>query len=153
MMWKYLTIIFLATWKFMFTPIAGRATGLSYFETILFVLIGAYLAAFVFYFGSNYFIRRSVKKRIQKMQRAQQQGKKVPKKKIFTKMNRRIVFLKHRVNKYFIYWAFPLFLSIPGGCIIVAKFYKHHKQTFPMILFFLTVDCVAITSGVYLFNV
>lgn len=148
-MWKYLTMIFLATWKFMFTPLAGFATGLSFVETVITVLIGAYLAASVFYFGSNYFIRHSVRKRSKRMEIALLKGKPLPKKKIFTRLNRKIIQFKQRVNKYFVFWAFPLFLSIPGGCIIVAKFYKHLPQTFVMILLFLTLDCLLITSGVY----
>lgn len=149
-MWKYLTIIFLATWKFMFTPLAGFLAGFTYLETIITVLIGAYLAASIFYFGSNYFIRRTGKRRRIKLAYAQLHNKNHRKKKVFSRTNRRIIFLKKRINKYFIYWAFPLFLSIPGGCVIVAKFYRHHPQTFPMILFFLTLDCLVITTAVYL---
>src|SRR5699024_8935755 len=97
-----------------------------FFETTLTVLIGGFASAFVFYYGSSYFIQRSARMRSKKLEKITEKGSKIPKRmKKFTKANRRIIRMKKRVNKYFIFWAFPLLLSIPGGCIIVAKFYKH----------------------------
>src|SRR5690554_7319871 len=64
-------------------------------------------------------------------------------------MNRRIIYLKGKLGIYFTCWAFPLFLSIPLGSIIVAKFYKHKRKTFPLIILFLTLDCFLITGGTY----
>lgn len=149
-MWKGLSLIVLSTWKFMFAPLAGPVAGLSFFETLIYCLIGGYISAIVFYFGSSYFMQLAVKRRVRKIDRAKRKGKKVPVYKNFTKTNRRVIYVKHKLGRYFAYWFFPLFLSIPIGSIIVAKFYKHHKKTFPFIVLFLTLDCVFITGLTYL---
>lgn len=149
-MWKYISLALFSTVNFMFGPMLGPTTGLGFWETFFTVLAGGYLSAVVFYFGSSYFIERSMRLYIKKMEKAEENGKELSKKsKRFTKTNRRIITIKQRVNKYFIFWAFPLFLSIPGGCVIVAKFYKHQRKTFPLILLFLMLDCLVITIGSY----
>lgn len=148
-MFTYLSLALLSTWKFMFAPLAGPAAGLSFWETFLTCLAGGYLSAAVFYFGSSYFMQLSVERHARRVKRAKAKGKKIPIRRKFTKTNRRIIFVKQSIGRYIACWAFPLFLSIPVGTIITAKFYKHHKQTFPLIILFLTLDCLLITSGTF----
>lgn len=134
----------------MFGPMLGPTSGFGFWETFFSVLLGGYISAFVFYFGSGYFIDRSMRMYLKKIEKIEESGKTLSKRrKRFTKANRRIITIKKSVNKYFIFWAFPLFLSIPGGCVIVAKFYKHKRRTFPFILLFLMLDCLLITLGTY----
>lgn len=136
----------------MFGPMLGPSTGLHFWETFGSVLIGGFISAFIFYFGSSYFINRSLHLYLKRIEKIEQKGGELSKRrKRFTKTNRRIIMIKQSVNQYLVFWAFPLFLSIPGGCIIVAKFYKHQRKTFPMILLFLTLDCFLITLGSYYF--
>lgn len=146
----YLSLIALSTWKLMFTPLAGLALGFSFWEIVFSCIIGAYISASVFFFGSNYFMKRSVQKRADKMAWAEENGKPYNAKKKFTKLNRRIIRVKQKLGKYFVLWALPLFLSIPIGAIVTAKFFKHYRIAFPMILFFLTVDCFIITFLTFL---
>ncbi|MGM0478914.1 MAG: hypothetical protein ACQERC_06795 [Bacteroidota bacterium] len=148
----YLTFFLFSVWKFMFTPLAGPAAGLNFWETFFSCLAGGYFSATLFYFSSSYFMQRAVWKRAEKEKKRQQLGKKIKKKKRFTRTNRWIIKIKRSFGMYAVTWAFPLFLSIPLGTIITAKFYKHQKTTFPLILFFLTIDCLLITGGIYLFN-
>jgi len=151
-MWTYLSFILFSTWKFMFTPLAGPAAGLTFWETFTACMIGGSLSATVFYFGSSYFMRLSLRRHNKRVQKAKLQGKKLLKNRKFTKTNRRVIFYKQKLGRFFSYWAFPLFLSIPLGTVITAKFYKHYKQTFPLILLFLTIDCFIITGGTYFIN-
>lgn len=136
----------------MFTPIAGPAAGLSFLETFLSCLAGGYLSVTIFYFGSNYFMELARKRKLKRTQRAIRKGKvtKIPK--TFSKKNRTIIKLKMRLGKWMICWLAPLFLSLPLGSIITAKFYKHHKNTFFLILLGVAINCFLITGGTYIFE-
>ncbi|HZH86752.1 MAG TPA: hypothetical protein VFD77_05505 [Brumimicrobium sp.] len=133
----------------MFTPLAGLAAGLTFWETFITCSIGGYISATLFYFGSSYFMQLSVNRQAKRVRKAELKGKTIPVKRKFTKTNRRVIHYKQKIGRLFSYWAFPLFLSIPLGTVIVAKFYKHYKQTYPLILLFLTIDCFIITGGAY----
>lgn len=148
-MWTYLSLFLFSTWKFMFAPLAGPATGLSFWETFIVCTLGGYFSASIFYLGSSYFMQLSVDRQARKVRKAELKNKKIPIRRKFTKTNRRIIYVKQKIGKYLACWAFPLFLSIPVGSIITAKFYKHYRQTFPLIILFLTIDCFLITSGTY----
>ncbi len=148
-MWTYISFALFSSWKFMFTPFLGPAAGLTFWETFIVCSIGGYISASIFYFGSSYFMNLSVRRQAKRVKNAIRKGKPIPLSKKFTKSNRRIIYFKQKIGRLFSYWAFPLFFSIPVGTIIVAKFYKHHKQTFPLIILFLTIDCFVITSGAY----
>lgn len=148
-MWIYISLAFFSTWKFMFAPLTGAAAGLSFWETFIICTLGGFVSASIFYFGSNYFMQLSVKRNVRRILKAQQKGKIISPKKKFTKLNRRIISFKQTIGTYFLCWALPLFLSIPIGTIIVAKFYKHYRKTFPLIIMFLILDCFLITSGIF----
>lgn len=134
----------------MFTPMAGPAAGLTFIETFFSCISGGLVSATIFYFGSSYFIKKSVERKAKKIERLKQQGKSVKITKKFTRTNRFVIRVKQGIGIIGATWIFPLFLSIPLGTIITAKFYKHQKQTFPLIVVFLVIDCLVITGGTYL---
>lgn len=148
----YATLVFFSTWKFMFAPILGFASGFTFLETFISCMIGALISSSVFYFGSNYFMQKALERSIKKQKKLTEKGKKVKIKKRFTKMNRRIVKVKQSIGIYGACYLFPFFLSIPLGSIITAKFYKHQKGTYFLIILFLTINCLIVTSATYLFN-
>lgn len=148
----YLSFALFSTWKFMFTPIAGPAAGLSFLETFLSCLAGGYLSVTIFYFGSNYFMEQSRRRKLKRAQRALRKGKKAKITKTFSKTNRTIIKLKLKLGKWMICWLVPLFFSLPLGSIITAKFYKHHKNTYVLILLGVAINCFIITGGTYLFK-
>jgi hypothetical protein len=148
-MWTYISFALFSTWKFMFTPLAGPAAGLTFWETFIACTIGGYISSAIFYFGSSYFMQLSVNRHAKRIQKAALKGRVIPEKRKFTKSNRKIIFYKQKIGRLFACWAFPLFLSIPLGTIITAKFYKHNRQTYPLIILFLTIDCFLITGGAY----
>lgn len=133
----------------MFTPMAGPSAGLSFIETFLACVIGGYVSVSIFYFGSSYFMERNRLRQIKRVQRRKAKGKKVKEKRTFNKTNRSIV--KFKTNTGFITtcWLFPLFLSLPLGSIVTAKFYKHRKWTFVIIMLGVTLNCFLITGGAY----
>lgn len=141
----YITFALFSTWKFMFTPLAGPAAGLSFYETLFSCLSGGYLSASLFYFSSNYFMNLHQQRKIRRMKKVIKLSKK------HTKTNKTIILIKHKLGKWFICWLVPLFLSLPLGSIIVAKFYRHQKNTFLLILLGVTINGTIITGGTYLF--
>lgn len=140
--WGLITTgIILGTWKFMFAHwtvhIAFSAQNLfEVFQIFLSVTIGAWLCMSIFYFSSSYFMKRSIEKKQRKKEEAIAAGKEVPDKKQFTKVNKAVVKLKRRFGVYGITALAPLFLSIPIGSIVCAKFYGKKRTTFPLMLFF-----------------
>lgn len=133
----------------MFTPLGGPVAQLSFLETFLSTLSGGYFAALIFFYTSDFFMRREKVKRIKKINKALLSGKTIKRKKVFTKFNKIIVRIKSTIGIYMICWLVPLFLSVPLGTIICAKFYKHDKRTVWLILAGLTINCFLITSLVY----
>jgi uncharacterized membrane protein len=126
--WAGVTSVFLlSTIKFLFAPFAGVPLNLHFYETYFAAVSGATLSAAIFYFGSERlmeFIKANkgvksvflVKKEIVK--------------KKFTRSNKFIVKLRMRFGKIGICFFAPLFLSIPLGSIISAKFYGRDNNTF-----------------------
>ncbi|MDR0801665.1 hypothetical protein [Fluviicola sp.] len=130
----------------MFAPFAGPEMKLNFFETYFSCISGAFAAAFVFYFSSEYFMLRARKKRLAALHRSITNGTPLKLKKSFTRFNKLIVRLKRRFGIYGIAFYAPLFLSVPVGSIVTAKFYGKEKRTFPLILLGICMNG-AITTG------
>lgn len=125
----YLSFFLVSTIKFLFAPFGGPAAGLSFIETYLSCCAGAIFSATVFYFASEYFLKRAHDKHQKNLAE-----NKVSIKKKFTKTNKKIVNLKRKIGIIGVSVFAPLFLSVPLGCIITAKFYGKEKKTFFLIL-------------------
>ena len=70
----------------------------------------------------------------------------------FTRMNKFIVRIKRSLGIYGISFYVPLFLSIPIGSIIVAKFYGKFKKTFPLVILGIAMNATILTTLAYIFN-
>ncbi len=146
---KYSALFFLSMVKFMFAPMGGPAADLAFFETYLVCLSGALFSTTIFFFMSEYFLLRAHKKKIAKYKQALDKGVEPKLKKNFTKVNKAIVRLKMKVGVYGIALFAPLFLSVPVGTIITAKFFGKEKKTFPLIVIGLAMNGLIITSLTY----
>ncbi|WP_300664763.1 hypothetical protein [Fluviicola sp.] len=147
MQWHfYFTLFGLSMIKFMFAPFAGPEMKLNFIETYLACISGAFLAALIFYFSSEYFMIRAHKKRQAELHKSITNGTPLKLKRKFTRFNKLIVKLKHRFGIYGIAFYAPLFLSVPVGSIVTAKFYGKDKRTFPLILLGICMNG-AITTG------
>lgn len=146
---KYSAFFLFSTFKFLFTPLAGPKAGLSFGETYFSCVAGAILSASIFYFASEYFMIRSHNKRKLAIQEALKSGIPLKKKKIFTRTNKSIVRLKSRFGIFGISLFAPLFLSVPVGTIITAKFYGKDKRTFPLILLGVFLNGAIVTGITY----
>jgi len=138
----YASLFGMSTIKYFGAPWFGWFWGLTYLETMISCFLGAYVCFNVFYWASSYFFRRAERKR---KARAKQKRK-------FSRKNRIIVSLTR--NKYGFYWICflcPMFLSVPGGTLVVSKFYGHQKKTFYWTSMFIFLWANILTSAYKLF--
>jgi len=143
------SIFFLATVKFSVSAVPGPHLGMTYFETALAAFAGGTVCAMVSYFASD-IILFFLKKRTARKHRAMMKNNITPpKKRKFTRMNRFIVRIKMKFGQVGICFYAPFFLSIPVGCIVVAKFYGKRWETFPLILLGLAVNASLTSILVY----
>lgn len=149
--WALFSLFLIAMIKFMFAPFGGPALKLDFLETYLSCVSGASLSASIFFFSANYFLRRArIKNKAQREQRiAMGQPAKV--KKYFTRVNKFIIRTKRSIGIIGITFLAPLFLSIPLGSIIAAKFYGKNKNAYLLILLGIGINGIILTGITYMF--
>lgn len=124
-----LFIILSSTWKFAVTfPIAVYVFNMSFFQTIVYTNIGGLLGIIIFRYLSIGLIKLYIAFWPEKLKRERKTVK------IFTKRNRRLVWLKAQYGLYGIVVLTPVFLSIPVGTFLVAKYYRHNKSGYIYLL-------------------
>ena len=130
----------LGTFKFLFSHwtvhVASIKPGIemSFLDLFIPTTTGAILTMIVFYYSSNALMRRAAIRRAKKYAIALATGKAYVPKKKFTYINKKIVRIKQSVSIHGVTIIAPLFLSIPIGSIVCAKFYRHQSKTFPLML-------------------
>jgi hypothetical protein len=143
----YFGLLALSTIKFLFAPFGGPALKLNYFETYFSCIIGALISSTFFFFLAEYFLKKSLNKKREAFIKAEKAGIQLQKKNIFTKTNKTLIKIKHRLGIFGVSFLAPLFLSIPVGTIIVAKFYGKNKFTYPIIILGIILNGL-ITTGI-----
>jgi hypothetical protein len=139
------TVFFLATVKFMFAPFTGHAIGLPFWETYLTSVAGGTVSATIFFFFSEFIMKISHKRKLQKANAGRLKAKRK-----FTKTNRGIIKVKRSLGIYGIcFWA-PFFLSVPIGSVVAAKFYGKESRTFPLIILGMFLNALAMSFLAYL---
>lgn len=134
MLYQYLIAFGLGTFKFLFSQAASAAMGLRFWEIFISTTSGALSSFLIFYKGSKYFILKSQERKRKKIKKMLLLGKTPPIQKKFKKRNKWIVKIKKTMGVKGVAILFPLFLSIPLGSIIAAKFFGKLKATFWIIL-------------------
>lgn len=146
------------TFKFLFShwTIFGMAVAsgvdVNFLDLYIPTTAGAIFSMGVFYFLSELLMKRAAKKRHLLAEQARLEGKTLPIKKKFTKLNKFMVRLKMKAGIYGITLLAPLFLSIPVGSIVCAKFYGHSKKTFPLMVIFMAAYSMLMCSLIYIVN-
>lgn len=111
---KALGIVLLATVKLLFSPFTAIASGFNFVESGLLTALGGIIGVSVFFWLSEFLASKFKSK---------------GKKKKFTKTNRFIIKMKHRIGMKGLAFIGPPFLSVPLSCAIMAKFYRHQALT------------------------
>lgn len=152
MYWSKLGGLFLlSSIKLMFAPVGGPLMGLSFLETYLSVTFGGIFFAAIFFYSANFFMQRAKHKREQLRKDHIEKGTPFVEKRKFTWINRKVVAVKMTLGIYGTALWVPLFLSVPLGSIITAKFFGNDKRTFPLIIVGMFLNCAITTGIVYLF--
>ena len=109
----------LATFKFLFSGIPGAKLGAPIWEVTVASALGGYFSAVIFYFASEKVIEFQNKRR-----------------KIW------VVKIKKTFGILGLTYLAPLFLSVPVGSVICAKFYSENRYTFPLIILWISINSI-----------
>jgi hypothetical protein len=131
---KYSAFFLLSTIKFLFTPFGGPAAGLTFFETYISCVAGAFFSGTIFYFLGEFLLKRARAKKQASYQESLKKGIPLKTKKTFTPLNKGVVKMKRKLGIIGITFFAPLFMSVPIGSIVTAKFFGKNKFTYPLIL-------------------
>ena len=125
----------ISTVKFLFAASILSTTSLTPFEIAISTGIGALFSFNLFYWSSGFLMRVSYDMKV----RAIHNGT-YKKKPIFTKINKLMVKTKKSKKGFWLLCVLaPLFLSVPIGSIILAKFYRENKLTYPIAMLSLSI--------------
>lgn len=141
---KFLSVFFISMVKFMWAPGASLVSGFSFGQTILITSLGGMTGITLFYFFGRW--------AVEKMERVKRRSRtSVPelKRRVFTMKSRRIVKFKWSFGLIGLVIVTPTLLSIPIGCVIAAKFYRHNRFTYPLLLLSALIWSVGLTVVVF----
>jgi hypothetical protein len=125
----------ISTVKFLFAASIVSATVLTPFEIAISTGLGALFSFNIFYWSAGYFMRRAKEKKIAAMKNGTHKSKAA-----FTKMNKFMVKAKMSKSGFWLICILaPLFLSVPIGSVIVAKFYSDNKLAYPTTMVSLSI--------------
>jgi hypothetical protein len=130
----YSTFFLLSTVKFLFTPFGGPAAGLTFFETYFSCLAGGIFSGTIFYFLGEFLLKKARAKKLEAYHTSIKTGVPIKHKKTFTPLNKGVVKMKRKLGIVGISFFAPLFMSVPIGTIVSAKFFGKNKFTYPLIV-------------------
>lgn len=150
MNWGILSSIFvLGAFKFLFSAIPGAVAEVPYWQTMIASGAGAVVSGLFFFSAADYFRRRSFERMLKRKTEAEKAGIEYKEKRKFTRLNKGIVYIKRFMGVYGITLISPLFLSVPIGAIIAAKFYGKRNETLPLLLLGLVSHSIWLTLVYY----
>lgn len=112
---KALVVVLLGAVKLLITPITAIGFGFTYFEAVILTIIGSIIGVSIFFWLAEMIAERFARKSSRK-------------KKVFNRVNRMIIRVKHGLGVRGLAFFGPPFLSIPITCAVMAKFYKHQAK-------------------------
>lgn len=143
---QILLVGILSATKFLTAPITSLNIGFGYLETLLITTIGGLVGVFFFYYLSSG-IMLLISKMTSKMS-----GKSAPKKKrVFTWKNKMIVKVKRDYGLIGLAAITPIFLSIPLGTFLAARFFQDQKKVLTYLAASVVVWSVIVSSVTIIF--
>lgn len=138
---EILSVFLLGATRFLWAPGTAIVAGFSFSKTIFVTSLGGIAGSSFFYFFGSVVIHG-----IENWRRRVRKRSKRPQPKIFTRRSRRIIRLKRSFGLIGLVILTPCILSIPVGCIVAAKFYRHNKSTYPLLLLSSILWAVVLTT-------
>jgi hypothetical protein len=129
----------MSMFKFLFASayLEGVYSQITFLEVLLITFSGAFFCFNIFYWSAEFFMKLAKKRKL----KAVRSGKK-SRKKSFTRINKTIVRIKMSKSGFYSLCTFGLlFMSIPVGAIVIAKFYGDTKKSY-----FLSVTTIFVTA-------
>ncbi|MFN6176754.1 MAG: hypothetical protein ACK46G_04370 [Flavobacteriales bacterium] len=123
----------------------GAGFGFSFLQNFMCTAVGGCLGVLLFYGFSARLTERARVRWLRKRNVAIAKGdaKVAP---IFTKLNRRIIRVKHTSGYLGVAALTPLVLTIPLGGILAARFFHHDRRTLPAMLLSVVVQALCVTA-------
>jgi uncharacterized membrane protein len=144
---QILLVVILSGTKFLTAPITSLNIGFGYLETLLITTIGGVIGVVFFYYLSAVIMVL-----IHKLSTMFQKGKSKPKKKrVFTLKNKLIVKVKREYGLIGLAAITPIFLSIPLGTFLAARFFQDQKKVLTYLSASVIVWSVIVSSVVIIF--
>jgi len=129
---KAISVFLLAGVKLLPTPfLAVNVNGFSKLEAFLSVALGGIFSSVIFFFLSEWLIKKSVERRARKNEKLGITNK-LPFK--IKKSHRLIIKIKKRFGYIGICAITPTILSVPIGSIVLARLYRHEKMAYPSLV-------------------
>lgn len=139
-------VIILSGTKFLTAPITSLNIGFGYLETLIITTIGGLLGVFFFYYLSA-----SIMLFIGKVSELLRGKRKPKKRRKFTWKNKLIVRVKRDYGLIGLAAATPIFLSIPVGTFLAARYFHDPKKVIPYLCISVVVWSVIVSSVVIIF--
>jgi hypothetical protein len=150
MVGHYFILASLASIKFMFAPVYGKAIGLSFLETYISLVCGGVIASFIFFKLTYKLLKRNADKRRMRRANALAMGFEYFEPKKFTRTNKLVVKTRRKFGFFVCAFFFPFFLSVPVGTIISTKFYGKKALYFPIVIAGLAINGLIASIITYL---
>ena len=124
----------------------GAGFGFNFLHNFFYTSLGGCLGVLLFYGLSERLTERSRVRWLRKRAQALAKGTRAVAP-IFTKMNRRIIRIKHVSGYLGVAALTPLVLTIPLGGILAARFFHHERRTIPAMLLSVVLQSLVVTGG------
>ncbi len=140
-------VVILSGTKFLTAPITSLNIGFGYVETLIITTIGGIIGVVFFYYLSA-----AIMLLVQKLtHKLQNKNKKPKKKRVFTFKNKLIVKVKRDYGLIGLAAITPIFLSIPLGTFLAARFFHDKKKILTYLSASVVVWSVIVSSVVIIF--
>lgn len=136
---KILTVYLLTMLKFIAGPTLGYASGFSFLGTVLVTVSGTMSSVLLFTFLGR-ILRERVLKRFFK------------RKKVFTKRNRRFVYVWKKYGLIGVTFLTPLLFTPIGGTILLTSFGSPRGRIITWMFIWATIWAVIFSGAIYLFG-
>jgi hypothetical protein len=161
---KIISVFLVAMVKYFYSPFYAYMANLSFWESVITIIIGGITSFSFFYFISTFivistkYIQPGIVKFIPERMieryyyRKEKRTQKRLQKKKFTKRNRFLIKIKLS-GMWLIIVTTPVLLSLPVGAFLLNKYFKEKKSAFPLALMAIVVEGFIICLLVWNFSV
>ena len=143
---QILLVVILSATKFLTAPITSLNIGFGYLETLLITTIGGLIGVVFFFYLSS-----AIMLLISKLGSKWNKKKPSKPKKKFTWKNKAIVHIKREYGLIGLAAITPIFLSIPLGTFLAARFFSDRKLVIGYLSASVVVWSVIVSSVVIIF--